>query len=105
MKTFMKLIIACIILTTVFTDRVTIHPFDWGRMALYSEKSNEVTYAQGTEFPVKKLTFNLPAMANYDWQRGGNIGLVINNQNPRDIPQSDLNDLFNFLSENYHVSA
>jgi hypothetical protein len=107
MKTFMKLTIACIILTTVFTDKVIINPFDWGRMALYTDKSNEVpfTYAQGTEFPVKKLTFDLPDMANYDWQRRGNIELVINNQAPRDIPQSDLNDLFNFLSENYHVSA
>jgi hypothetical protein len=109
MQTFIKLILACIIMTTVLTDKVLLHPTDDSSLSISSDKSIVVPYAyyHGEGFPVESITFVLPSMDSYDWQfkEGGHIGIILNQDPQIDISQSELYDLFALLSENYYVHA
>jgi hypothetical protein len=106
MKSFIKLTLAFIALTTIFTGKVTIHPIDGEAIKIkyVSTSPFPIIRIHGQDLPMLHISFSLPSLDGYNW-RAGNIAISISGYQSAfcTIPQSDLDDLFLFFGDYYEV--
>jgi hypothetical protein len=113
MISFIKLNITCIILATVFSAEVSIHPIgkeDPIRITYHRSSPVPIIHDQGENFHIGNIIFGPPSFTGYNWQEG-NIAITIMGNSEKfpfvvyDIPQSDLSNLFTFFVKYYHVET